>query len=176
MWPDMEAIFRLDENALELIIRTSIMYIGLLVALRTFGRRETGALELPELLMVVLIADGVQNGMAGDYQSVTGAVIVAGTLLAWNIFLDWLAYASPTARALLRPKPLNLVEDGAYLRHHMRRELVTKEELDALLRIEGVEDVRDVKLARLEPSGELSVIRRDQETHGNQHKRRRSGL
>ncbi len=161
MLPDFESVFRLDVNAFELVMRTSIIYLGLILAMRALGRRESGSLELPELLMVVLIADGVQNGMAGSYQSVTGALIVAGTLIGWNFVLDWLSYNFALCRDLLRPKPLTLVQDGRYVRNNMRREMVTKDELDALLRTQGVEDLQDVKIARLEPHGDLSVIRKN---------------
>jgi uncharacterized membrane protein YcaP (DUF421 family) len=161
MWPDLETMFRLDENALELFLRTSVIYLGLIFALRIIGRRETGALELPELLMIVLIADGVQSGMAGAYTSVTGAVIVAATLIGWNYTITVLTYNFPFARNLLRPKPLILVQDGAYQRHHMRREMVTRDELDSMLRVQGVDDIRLVKQACLEPDGELSVSRLD---------------
>ena len=173
MWPDLEAMFRLDENALELFIRTSVIYLGLIIVLRIIGRRETGALELPELLMIVLIADGVQQGMAGSYTSVTGAIIVAATLIGWNYAITFATYNFPFARDLLRPKPLILVQDGAYQRHHMRREMVTKDELDSMLRLQGVDDVAVVRQARLEPDGELSVTRRDQQDGGGTNRRRR---
>jgi uncharacterized membrane protein YcaP (DUF421 family) len=111
--PDFEVMFRLDENALELIIRTSVIYLGLIAAMRTFGRRETGTLQLPELLMVILVADGVQNGMTGDYASVTGAAIVAATLVSWNYVLDSLAFRSNFVRRIMRPEPLPLVLEGS---------------------------------------------------------------
>lgn len=176
MWPDFDAMFHLDVNALELFIRTSVIYLGLILALRVVGRRETGALELPELLMIVLIADGVQNGMAGKYESVTGAIIVAATLIGWNYTISVLTYNFPAMRTLLRPKPLILVQDGAYQRHHMRREMVTKDELDSLLRIQGVDDVRLVKQACLEPDGELSVSRLDHDKQGGRGPRKNRAL
>ena len=45
--PDLTALFELDENALELFIRSSVIYVGLVAVLRIFGRREIGSLELP---------------------------------------------------------------------------------------------------------------------------------
>ena len=172
-WPDFEEMFRLDVSALELFLRTTIIYLGLLVAMRVFGRRETGSLELPELLMIVLIADGVQNGLAGEYHSVTGGVIVAGTLIGWNYALDWLSYQSPLARGLLRPKPLLLVRDGAYQRKSMRREMVTRDELDSLLREQGIENASEVRAAYLEPDGGLSVLKASDSDRGPRARRNR---
>jgi uncharacterized membrane protein YcaP (DUF421 family) len=175
MFPDLEAVFRLDENALELFIRTTVIYLGLVLALRIVGRREVGSLELTDLLMIVLIADGVQNGMAGDYTSVSGAVIIAGTLIGWNYALSWLTYVSPHARSLLLPEPLLLIEEGRYQRRNMRREMVTHGELESLLRNQGIEDASAVKAARLEPNGELSVIRAEPggADNGQQRSKRR---
>ena len=174
---DLQTLFRPDVSALELVVRTSLIYLGLLGALRLMARRSMGALELPELLMVVLIADGVQNGMAGEYHSLTGALIVAGTMLGWNYALDALAYRTARLRKLLCPGALKVVENGRLLHHNMRRELVTEDELRSRLRTESVEDLREVKLAYLEPNGELSVIKQDQQpepTRGR-HRAARAG-
>jgi uncharacterized membrane protein YcaP (DUF421 family) len=170
--PDLTALFELDENAFELFIRSSVIYLGLVAVLRIFGRREIGSLELPDLLMIVLVADGVQNGMVGDYTSITGAAIVAGTLIGWNYFLSWLAYVSPVARDVITPKPLLLVQNGHVVRKNLRREMVTRDELESLLRAQGVENARDVKEACLEPDGQLSVIKKNGDSHPTPKARR----
>jgi uncharacterized membrane protein YcaP (DUF421 family) len=145
----------------ELFLRTTIIYLGLLAAMRFVARREAGSLELTDLLMIVLIADGVQNGMSGDYSSVTGAAIVGGTILGWNYALAGLMYHSDFAERVLSPRPLLLVRDGAMLRKNMRREFVTQEELLSMLRVNDVHDIGDVATAYLEPDGQLSVRKRE---------------
>lgn len=154
---ELEAMFRLDVPFLELVLRTSAIYLLLLVGMRLIARREAGTLELPDLLMVVLIADGVQNGMSGEYSSVTGAIVVGATILGWNFGLDGLAFASPMARKVLRPGPLLLVRNGKIIRENLRREFITRDELMSLLRAKDVDDVTKVRQAYLEPHGELSV-------------------
>ena len=171
---DLNALFRLDVSAVELFVRTSAVYLTLLTALRLTGRRTMGSLELPEMLMLVLIADGVQNGIAGEYRSITGALIVGGTIIGWNYLLTALAYHLPFARRLLHPEPLTLVADGRVRRDHMRRELLTEEELLSQLRTQGIEDPGQVKLACLEPDGELSVVRREDEDEASGGRRRRA--
>ena len=171
---DVARLIRLDVSVLELIVRTSAVYLGLLLALRVFGRREMGSLELPELLMVVLLADGVQNGMAGAYESLTGALIVAGTLVGWNYALSVLAYRVALVRTLLRPEPLRLVENGRTVPRNMARELVTEDELRSHLRLQGVEDVREVKVAYLEPDGAVSVIKDNTHDDGSPPRRPRA--
>ncbi|HZP56741.1 MAG TPA: YetF domain-containing protein [Dehalococcoidia bacterium] len=169
---DTGSMFGLQTSALELVLRTSLVYLGLLFGLRFISRRESGGLELPELLMVVLIADGVQNGMSGEYTSVTGAALVGGTILGWNFLLAFLAFRFAGVRRLIRPTPLRLVDRGRILRRNMRRELVTEDELRSLLRQQGVDDPAEVEYAFLEPDGALSVRRFDGKRE--QHQARKS--
>jgi uncharacterized membrane protein YcaP (DUF421 family) len=128
--------------------------------MRVIARREAGSLELPDLLMIVLIADGVQNGMSGNYSTVTGAAIVGGTILGWNYLLTALTYRFTWVRNLVRPKPLLLVRHGIMVRENMRKEFVTADELMSLLRSEEVYDLRSVEVAYLEADGKLSVRKR----------------
>jgi uncharacterized membrane protein YcaP (DUF421 family) len=159
---DPKALFSLDVSLAELVVRSSVVYLILIILLRVVVRREMGAKELPDMLMLVVIADGVQNGMAGEYTSVTGALVVASTIIGWNYLLDLVAYRFAFARRLLEPPPLPLIKDGRLLRQNMRRELITEEELYSFLRAQGVEDVQQVRAAYLEPSGDLSVVPRGQ--------------
>lgn len=154
---ELEAMFRLDVPLVELVLRTSLIYLLLLAGMRLIARREAGSLELPDLLMVVLIADGVQNGMSGEYSSVTGAMVVGATILGWNFALDGVAFASPMARKVLRSGPLLLVRNGKIVKENLRREFITRDELMSLLRAKDVDDVTKVRQAYLEPHGELSV-------------------
>jgi uncharacterized membrane protein YcaP (DUF421 family) len=165
---DLRELFLLDVSALELIVRVSAIYLSLLLAMRVIARRELGAFEAPELLMIILIADGVTTAMTGEYHSITGGLIVAGTLIGWNFLLDWLTYHVPVIERVLRPPSLKLIENGRVLRKNMRREMITMDELQSHLRQQGVEEIAQVKLACMEPDGELSVIPREQDQQGNE--------
>lgn len=153
-------MFTFDVSPLALVLRTTVVYLVLISAVRLLGRREMGSMGLPDLLMIVLIADGVQNAMAAEYSSVSGGLIVAGTLLFWNWALDWLSYHVPAARRLINPQPLTLVENGRIVKHNLRRELISTDELEAQLRVQGIEDIRDVRRVQIEPDGEVSVQKR----------------
>ncbi len=157
MDPNWLNMFRVGSDVLELVIRTSIIYLVLMVAIRVVGRREVGT-ELPDLLMILLVSEGVGQSL-GNASSITGGLVVAATLLAWSYLLDWLVYRSKLVRKLLRGSPLKLIEQGRMIRKHMRREFISSEELHGHLRAQGIESVKDVKIAFLEPDGELSVIK-----------------
>jgi uncharacterized membrane protein YcaP (DUF421 family) len=142
---------------LELVVRGSVMYLALFALLRLL-KRQSGTLGLTDLLVVVLVADAAQQGMAHEYRSITEGLVLVGTIIGWSYALDWLGYWCPRVERVLHPPALPLVRDGRLLRQHLRRELVTEEELMSQLREQGVEDVSAVKLAYLEGDGRLSVI------------------
>ena len=157
---DWRAMFVPTGSLAELVLRASFMYLAILTGFRLL-RREAGALSVSDLLVVVLIADAAQNGMAGEYTSLTEGAVVVGTIFGWNYFLDWLGYHSKTVRWLLSPPPLLLVKNGEMLPRNLRRELITRDDLMEQLREHGIENVRDVKKCFLESDGKLSVIRKD---------------
>ncbi len=138
---DWYAIFVPTGSILELMIRGSLMYLFILAGFRVF-RREAGSLSVSDLLVVVLIADAAQNGMAGEYKSLTEGAIVVGTIIAWNYALDWLAYRFRFVYWLLHPPSLLLIRDGQIQRRNLRSEMITTEDLLQQLREQGVDDVK----------------------------------
>jgi uncharacterized membrane protein YcaP (DUF421 family) len=73
--------------------------------------------------------------------------------------MDWASYRSNWVRRFVEPPPVVLVRRGHLIGRNLRRELVTIPELMASLRAQGVDKLTDVKIARMEPDGGISVIR-----------------
>ncbi|HEX5819079.1 MAG TPA: YetF domain-containing protein [Gemmatimonadales bacterium] len=144
---------------LTLVLRGSLVYLGIVFLLRAALKREAGMLTLPDVLMTVLIADAASPAMTADYRSVTEGFVVVGTIVFWNFALDWLAYRIPWVRRTLHPGPLLLIRDGAMVPRNMRRELITEEDLWSALRREGVDDLAQVRRAYMESNGHVSVIK-----------------
>jgi uncharacterized membrane protein YcaP (DUF421 family) len=157
---DWESLFIPATPLLELIIRGSVMYLLLLAALRVLVRRHVGSMSLMDLLLMVLIADAAQNAMADEYRSLTEGVVLCGTLIFWNYLFDWLAYKYPVFEKLMEPAPLPVIKNGRLLRKNMRAEFITEDELLSQLRQQEVLDINDVRIARLEPDGGISIVRR----------------
>jgi uncharacterized membrane protein YcaP (DUF421 family) len=157
---DWRGMFVPTGSVVELMLRGSLMYLLILAGFRMF-RRDAGSLSVSDLLVVVLIADAAQNGMAGEYRSLTEGAVIVATIFAWNYVLDWLAYRSSVVYWLLHPPSLLLVRDGQILFRNLRSELITKDDLLQQLREQGVDDVGRVKKCFLESDGRMSVIRAD---------------
>ena len=157
---DWQKAFVPQLSVAEIFLRGTVVYFLLFAFLRIL-RRETGAIGITDLLVVVLIADAAQNAMAGEYVSVTEGAILVGTIAVWDYTLDWLGYHSPAVARLIRPAPLTLVKDGRMLRRNMKRELITEEELMSQLRQQGVGDLSEGESARLEGDGRVSVVKKE---------------
>lgn len=155
---DWQKAFVPTTSILEIVIRGSIMYLAIFFLLRFILRREAGTVGITDLLVVVLIADAAQNGMASDYTSITEGLVLVTTIVLWSFFLDWLGFHFPAIQDLLHPRPLLLVKDGRTDKRNLRKELITHEELMGQLREQGVDKLDKVKEAYMEQDGRISVI------------------
>lgn len=164
----MDTLFTADWNAMfvpvvglpEIILRGTIMYLVLFGILRFLGRRQAGHFGPADLLVIVLIADAAQNALGAEYRSITEGALLVATIVAWDYALDWAAWRFPVLRPMLKAPSLKLVENGRILRGNLRMEMLSVDDLMGQLREEGIDDIHEVKLARLEGDGRLSVIRR----------------
>lgn len=153
-------IFGISVSPWELIIRGTAMYLFLFLLFRVVIRRRVGSIGMADILILVIVADASQNAMSGEYKSITDGAILVGTIIAWNMVIDWLNFHVPALRDWLEPPPLLLVENGRILHRNLRHEYVTEDELKSKLREQGVEDVRQVAKAHMESDGQVSVIKR----------------
>ena len=92
---DWQGIFVLSEPPLELILRGSLLYIGLFWLLRFILNRHLGTVGAADLLMMLLLANGVQNAFVGQGKSLADALVVVLTVIFWNYTLDWLGFHFP---------------------------------------------------------------------------------
>jgi uncharacterized membrane protein YcaP (DUF421 family) len=157
---DWGEIFGVSVSPLELIIRGTAMYLFLFLVFRVVVRRRVGAIGMADILILVIIADAAQNAMSGEYKSVTEGAILVGTIIFWNLAIDWLNFRVPALRPWLEPPPMLLIQNGRILHRNLRHEYVTEDELKSKLREKGVKDYSEVAEAHMESDGNVSVIKR----------------
>jgi Predicted membrane protein len=157
---DWSKLFVPNDSVLEMFIRGTLMFFAI-YALMRFFRRQSGALGMADLLVIVVIADAGSNGMTGEGFSITESVIVITVIVLWDWAFDWLGFKSKLAAKILDPEPLELIKNGRVLRRNLDSEMMTEEELAAQLRLQGIENAADVKQACLEGNGEISIIKFD---------------
>jgi uncharacterized membrane protein YcaP (DUF421 family) len=155
----LRELFGFHVSPWELMLRGTAVYWFLFALFRFVLRRDVGSIGIADILLLVLIADAAQNAMSGPYQTVAEGFVLVATIVGWNMLLDWLAYRIPRLRALLDPPALVLVRRGRLVYANMRSQLITVPELMSKLREHGVEKLGQVKIARMESDGEVTVIR-----------------
>ena len=144
--------------AWNIILRTVAVYLVILVGLRLAGKREIGQMTVFDLVVLLLIANAVQNAMVGPDTSLLGGVLAATVLLLLNAIVARLDLRWPRLRRLVEGSPTLLVLHGEVMADHLRREGLDQEILEAALREHGVADLGQVEMAVLEVDGSISVV------------------
>ena len=154
----------------ETIIRGFFMYVVVFTLIRYVLRGRTSA-AMPDLLVLVLIADAAQNAMSNDYTSVTNGVVLVATIIVTAFAFDWLAYHVPVFRGYIHRDPQPLIINGQPEERVLRRELINERDLETQLRLQGLEQMSDVRAAYLEGTGEVSVIKEEGSSSGGEGKK-----
>ena len=141
----------------ERVIRAGVGYLFLLVAFRLTGKRQVGQLTPFDLVVLLIISNVLQNAMIGPDNSINGGLIGASTIFALNGIVARITFASRTLERLIDGKPTLLVHDGRIDDEAMRRELVTRAELDAALRDAGILEVANARFVMLESTGRMTA-------------------
>ena len=162
---DLSQALTPDVPLIETVIRGVFMYIVVFTMIRYVLRGRTSA-AMPDLLVLVLIADAAQNAMANDYKSVTNGVVLVATIVVTAFTFDWLGYHVPFFKNFVHREPQPLILMGRPEQHTLRRELISDRDLWTQLRLQGLERMEDVRAAYLEGTGEISVIQEEQPSGG----------
>ena len=162
----MTSMWTLSVAWWELIIRSVIVYVFLVVLLRITGKRQIGQLAPFDLVLLLVLSNAVQNSMNGGDNSVIGGIISATTLIMLNFGVGYLTYRSKKMEALLEGQPEVLIHNGKLFEKAMARAQLTHHELNAALRQAGCTCVAEVHFAVLENNGTVTVTSRSDAAPG----------
>ena len=143
---------------LDILLRTVVIYLLILIGLRLAGKREIGQLTVFDLVVLLLIANAVQNAMVGPDTSLAGGALAAVVLLVVNSLVSRMRYKWPRLRRWVEGTPTLLVLHGETISAHLRREGVDDDMLAAALREHGINKLGEVEMAVLETDGSISVV------------------
>jgi uncharacterized membrane protein YcaP (DUF421 family) len=159
-----ETLTHLCVPAGEKLIRTVAVYGFLVIGLRLAGKRELGQFNAFDLVVLITIANAVQNAIIGPDNTLTGAAIGAATLLATNYTVVRLSYRFPGLDRILEGKETALYERGRMNHRALRRELITEHQLMSIARLQGARSLEEIDRITLERNGSVSVILREDAT------------
>jgi uncharacterized membrane protein YcaP (DUF421 family) len=143
---------------MDLVLRAFVAFFFVLFLTRVVGRRELSSLEPFDLILLVMIGDLVQQGVTQNDFSVTGMVLVGGTIGLLTVLVSYASFRVPLLRPVLEGEPVIVVQDGQPIRRNLGRNRITLEELHAAARRQGIPSLDRVAWAVLETSGSISFI------------------
>ena len=143
---------------MDLVIRATIGFFFVLFLTRVVGRRELSSLEPFDLIMLVMIGDLVQQGITQNDFSVTGMLLVGGTVGLLTVLVSYSSFKFPRLRPIIDGEPVIVVENGTPLDRNLARNRITREELAAAARAQGIDSFDKIRWAVLETSGNISFI------------------
>jgi len=163
-------VFDLSIPLWEIILRTAVVYVSVLTLLRLAGKRELGQMTAADLVVILIIANAVQNSMNGGDVSLIGGIISAATLVGLNVALSRYGRGIPVLGRLVAEDRTLLVQDGRPIKENLEREHVDIEEVQMAAREHGIADLTQVAAAVLEIDGSISIIPKE---GGGYHRTRR---
>jgi uncharacterized membrane protein YcaP (DUF421 family) len=143
---------------MDLVVRAAVAFLFVYFLTRVIGRRELSSMQPFDLIMLVMIGDLVQQGVTQNDFSVTGALLVGGTIGLLTVFVSYTSFRFPRLRPILDGEPVIVVEDGKPIDRNLHRNRITHEELAAAARLQGVSSLGDIRWAVLETNGRISFI------------------
>lgn len=156
----MESLFHLSLPWWEFVVRGLAIYLLLIIGLRFSGKTRIGQFSTVDFVLLILISNAVQNAMNGGDNSLLGGIILAITLMSFNLFTDYLGARNPRFFRLYEGAPEILIYNGKLNERVLKKENIAPDELKAILRQNEVTRIEDVKLAVVEVTGDVSVIKK----------------
>lgn len=143
---------------MDIVIRAAVIFLFVYLLTRVLGRRELNSLEPFDLILLVVTGDLVQQGVTQNDESITGALLAISTIGLLTVALSYLSFRFKRLRPILNGEPIVLVEDGEVFEPNLRRQRLTREEIGAEARMEGISSIEDVRWAILETDGRISFV------------------
>jgi uncharacterized membrane protein YcaP (DUF421 family) len=138
-------------------LRASFVYIFLLLVVRVLGKREIGNTSAFDLIVALILGEVVDEIIYGDVTILQGVIAIL-TVAIWHLVNSWASFKSKFIDKLTGAPPTVMVKNGQIQRKNLAKERLNEEELFSELRMAGVDNVKEVKQATLEPNGTISVL------------------
>ena len=142
----------------EIAYRSAIVYVAIVLGMRLTGTRQLGQMTPFDLVLILLIANAVQNAMVGSDVSVLGGIVAAVTLLVMNRVIALATDRLPIFRRAVEGVPILLLNDGYLIEEHIERAGLSDDLVLQSIREHGFANASEVKMAVLEIDGTISIV------------------
>lgn len=143
-------------------VRTAILYLTVVLAVRLMGKRTVGELQASELVITLMISDLASVPMQETGIPLFSGIVPMTVLVILEIALSYLMLRFPRLSRLMCGSPVVVIESGRIVQEALRSLRMTNEDLFEALRKQSVFDVASVSCAVVETDGSLSVLLRSE--------------
>jgi uncharacterized membrane protein YcaP (DUF421 family) len=151
-------LFQMDLSIWEKVIRSTVVYVFLLIVFRLAGKRQLAQINTMDLIVLLTISNTVQNAIIGPDNSLIGGLIGAAALVGINALLVHFLYARPELSAIVEGSSTLLMENGKLIEANLQSEEITVQELIETAQRQGYASLDKLQTITLEISGNLSLI------------------
>lgn len=141
-------------------IRTFLLYIVIIAAVRLMGKRQISELQTSELVVTLLISDIAAIPMQDTGQPLVSGFLPIAVLVACEIIVSALMIKFPKFRRSVCGKPIIVINDGKVDQKELKRLRMSTEDLSEDLRLMDIYNLSDVAYAIVETNGRLSVLKK----------------
>jgi uncharacterized membrane protein YcaP (DUF421 family) len=143
---------------MDLVIRATVVFGFIFLITRIAGRRQLSEFEPFDVILLVVLGDLVQQGITQSDESVTGTLIVISTITLLSVAVGWLSFRFARVRLITEGEPIILIHDGQIIEANLRRERLTRNDLEEEARQQQLTSLDQVRWAILEDGGTISII------------------
>jgi uncharacterized membrane protein YcaP (DUF421 family) len=151
-------IFVLQLPVFEKVIRAVLVYVFLIIGLRLAGKRELAQLNPFDLVVLLTLSNTVQNAIIGDDNSVTGGLLGAAALLLINYLVIRFLFTHERVDRVIEGDSDILIEKGRLREDRLKKELLTRQELETAAHRQGFGDLKEIEQASIEPGGNIFFV------------------
>ncbi len=160
------------EGYVIIALKSIAVYVFIVAAIRVFGKKEFAQLSVVDVVFILLISNSVQTAMVGNDTSLSGGLVAALALFAMNYVFKRISLGSESMSKVIDGEPVMLIYNGKVRPNSLKEASISLEQLKAVVREHGVEEISDVNLAIFEVDGNISVL---SDNYRNLTKRKRKG-
>ena len=160
------------EGYVIIALKSIAVYVFIVAAIRVFGKKEFAQLSVVDVVFILLISNSVQTAMVGDDTSLSGGLVAALALFAMNYVFKRISLGSESMSKVIDGEPVLLIYNGEVRPNALKEASISLEQLKAVVREHGVEEISDVNLAIFEVDGNISVL---SDNYRSLTKRKRKG-
>lgn len=142
------------------VIRTVLLYVFIIIAVRIMGKRQISELQTSELVVTLLISDIAAVPMQNTDQSMLSGIIPIFVLIICEIFISLLMLKNDKLRKIICGKPVIVINDGKIDQKAMSDLRMSTEDLFEELRQKDVFRIEDVSFAIIETNGKISILKK----------------